>query len=171
MSAEPPWPLKRYIEALVAGVDQAEPASAARLRAIVGDRSAVIAVDDESVLVCFVGLTLVVTEGGGPAHGYGFTDRRTVLDLLAARVEITEAVLNDRLQLTGTNDAIVRISQAIEILLDVSSRAPALQTLADRYRTESPVFEEFEEVIVRDSKAIRRREMALLGRLGLLPST
>lgn len=169
MSAEPPWTLGHYIEALVDGVAAAEPASAVRLRQVVGDRTAVIAVDDEQVLVRFQGERLVVTDRTGPADGSGATDRATVLDLLAGRTEVTHAVLDDRLRLAGTTQAIVCISQAIEILLDVSTRAPALQKLADRYRAESPRLSAPSPPDRTRRDRAAQRELELLGRLGLLP--
>lgn len=170
MSAEPRATLGEYIAVLVAEVAAAESDSAARLRHVVGDHRAVIRVDGETVLVRFDGDRLVVTEALEPADGYGSTDRATVLDLLAGRIEVTAAVLADRLQLTGPAQAIVRISQAIEILLDVSTRAPALQQLADRYRAESPPVGDAARPNPSARAEARRRELELLGRLGLLPT-
>ena len=173
MSAEPAWTLADYIRALVAGVAAAEPLAAARLRQTVGARSAVIAVGAEAVLVRFRGDTLEaepVADGEEPAaDGHGATDRATVLDLLAGRIEVTEAVLADRLHLSGSTDSIMRIGQAIEILLDVSVRAPALQRLADRYRRESDELPASRPPPERRAYGPGPQELEMLGRLGLLP--
>jgi hypothetical protein len=165
MSDEPRWPLGQYIAALVANVSQAEPASAARLREVVGARSARIVVDDEQAFVRFEGGHLSIATDAASADGEGMTDRRTVIDLLDGHLEVTDAVLWDRLQLKGSTDAVVRISKAIEILIDVAVRAPGLQGLADRYRAETGPAERRFGAAGADGKA----ELALLRRLGLLP--
>jgi SCP-2 sterol transfer family len=165
MSDEPRWTLGQYITALVSGVSEAEPASAARLREVVGTRTARIAVDGEQVFVRFEGMRLSIVADAPSPDGEGTTDRQTVLDLLDGRLEATDAVLSDRLQLAGSTDSVVRISQAIEILIDVVVREPGLQGLADRYRAETTPVAWIGRVAIADDTA----ELALLRRLGLLP--
>ena len=171
MSPDARWTLADYIRALVDGVASAEPASALRLRQTVGNEVARITLDDETVLVRFEGERLVVAPAADEtADGAGATDRATVLDLLAARTELTDAVLTGRLELTGPPRSITRICQAIEILLDVSARAPGLQALADRYRAESPASPgPAPGGPPRDvRRTVRQAEHELLARLGLL---
>jgi len=170
------WPLGDYVRALVAEVAAAEPYSALRLRRTVGDEVARIAVDDEAVLVRFAGERLMVTPAGpgdeGQADGCGTTTRATVLDLLAGRTELTDAVLSDRLRLVGPARSIVRMALAIEILIDVSTRAPALQALAARYRGESPaaVPAAPQPPLREVRRTVRAAELRLLERLGLVRS-
>lgn len=173
MSVEPPWDLGRYIALLVAEAGAAEPSSAARLRGIAGCLSAVVAVGDESVHIRFEGEALRVrpmTAGAEDADGVGETDRATVLDLLAGCLEVTDAILSGRLRLTGSTDAVIRMAQAIEILLDVSVRAPALQRLADRYRADSPPLAPFTPAPRQRGDGPAAEELNLLKRLGLLPA-
>jgi len=177
MSAETGLPparrsLAAYIRALVDGLAVAEPASASRLRQVVGENRALIALDAETVLVRFLGPLLVVEEvkDERPAvEGSGATDRETVLDLLDGRIEVTEAVLSDRLRLAGSTDGIVRISQAMEILIDVAVRAPALQVLADAFRAEASDGRTARVLAGPRWRTSGAAERALLHRLGLLP--
>lgn len=168
--------LPDYIRALIEGAAAAEPASVARLRSIVGDRSAIIAVDEETVLVRFEEDRLsaeTIPDGAAmpPAHGVGETDRQTVLGLLAGQIEVTQAIDADRLRLRGTTDGIVRMSRAIEILIDVAVRAPPLQQLAAAYRRDpgrAPLAPQPPDPAPRRA-ALRAAELLMLGRLGLLP--
>jgi hypothetical protein len=169
------WTLAAYIEALVGGVADAEPASMDRLRDIVGDRSALIVVDDEVAHVRFDSGRLradaVDPQAEAPeVDGIGETGRQTVLELLAGLREVTDAITEDELRLRGTTDGIIRICLAIEILIDVAVRAPSLQGLADSYRNdraESSVPRRARPPTA-DRMAMQDAEYALLGRLGLL---
>jgi hypothetical protein len=127
--------LREYVIALVDRLAAEEPALHARLRTVVGTRTARIRLDDETVFARFDGATLVVLDATDTmeADGEGGTDRRTTLDLLAGRIEVTDAILDGRLDATGEIEDLVRIFQAIEILLDGSTRNPSLQHLALDY--------------------------------------
>ena len=167
--------LADYILGLVGAVAVAEPASFARLRGIVGDRSAIVAVDAEAVSLRFEGESLHATsiarEVPAPdADGIGATDRQTVLDLLAGRIEVAAAIMDSRLHLRGTTDGIVRMSRAIEILIDVAVRVPRLQQIARAYRDDpaGPIAPRGPAETGRPA-ALRAAEIAMLGRLGLLP--
>jgi hypothetical protein len=127
--------LAGYVEALVAALGDADPEALARLRRVVGQRRARIVLDDSAIDVAFEADRLVVSPASaGRVHGEGVTDRETVLDLLDGHLEVTDAILDGRLRVRGATDATVRMFTAIEILLDASPRAPALQALAAHFR-------------------------------------
>ena len=138
MSAEAPFTLGQYIAALIAALAAAQPAALIRMRQVVGDRRAHIALDDETVVVFFApdGLRVEPSDSQAAVAGEGATDSATVLDLLDGRLEVTAAILDGRLRVVGSAAEIVRMFQAIEILLDASTRTPLLQALADRFRRE-----------------------------------
>lgn len=127
--------LREYVVELVQRLGAQAPALHARLREVVGTRTARIRLDDETVFARFDGASLVVLDAtdGMEADGTGGTDRGTTLDLLAGRLEVTDAILDGRLDATGEIEDLVRIFQAIEILLDGSTRNPMLQHLAFDY--------------------------------------
>jgi hypothetical protein len=159
--------LAQYIEALVQTLAIYERASAERLRLIVGDRNARISLDDETVDVTFVGLQLVVTPGPSnlKVQGSGGTDRGVTRALLDGRLEVDEAITSGRMEVYGDLDGVNRISMAIDILLDASTRVPALRDLARQFIDESADAPPPPIPVTADVGA----EMALLGRLGLLP--
>jgi hypothetical protein len=184
MSTEPALPevplsLGAYVEALVASLGRADPEALARLRRVVGQRHARIVLDDGAVDVGFAEDRLVVVASAGArVHGEGITDRETVLDLLDGHLEVTDAILDGRLRIRGTTDAVVRMFNAIEILLDASPRTPALQALAAHFRRYPPAAARPEPVA---GMPVRRTswypderspgEDALLARHDLLPDT
>ena len=154
---------------------EADPAALERLRQTVGGHRARLRLDAEAVDVRFDPDGLRVEEPAGePVDGEGETDRATVLDLLDGYLEVTDAILDGRLRVTGAVDEIARMFAAIEILLDGSARAPALQRLARDFR---------EDPGRAPPAAPQRRsrsgpwhpsgpgdaELELLARLGLLP--
>ena len=167
--------LADYIRALVEVAAAAEPASLDRIRDIVGDQSAMIVVGDEAALARFEAGWLRVdplapNEPTAEVDGVGETDRQTVLELLAGLCEVHDAITQDRLRLRGTTDGIVRMSLAIEILIDVAVRAPGLQRLADSYRNDPtrPPMSQRRWQPPPDPAAARTAERAVLRRLGLL---
>lgn len=167
--------LGEYVGELVARLDAADPAAGARLREVVGRRRARIRLDRETVDVGFDARgTLRAGRPRGAVAGEGATDRGTVLDLLDGRVEVADAILDGRLEVTGEADHVARIFVAIEILLDGSARIPPLQQLARDFRADpgrgprpSPVGRSRGRAWqpTGDDPA----ELALLERLGLLP--
>jgi hypothetical protein len=131
--------LGEYIRALVAFVDVAEPLAGARLRAWVGRRRARISLDDEAVEVMFdpAGRLHVYAPSSGAVDGAGVTSRSTVMDLLAGRLEATDAILDGLIDVEGEPAAVIAILAAIEILIDVSTRNPGLRALADAFVQET----------------------------------
>jgi putative sterol carrier protein len=130
-----PRTLGEYIAALVDVVDGADAYASARMRAAAGSRRARIGLDDESVIVAFDGGRLVVTADVEDARvdGTGHTESATVSDIIRGRLEATAAILDGRVQIKGSPGPVSAILQVIEILLDTSSRAPALQQLAQEF--------------------------------------
>jgi hypothetical protein len=174
MTSPPCRTLAEYVRELVSRLAAADPAALTRLRAIVAERRARITLDAETVLVRFGARGLSVrTAKRGAADGSGRTDRATTLDLLDGYVEVTEAVLAGRLELTGSIEDVSRMGQAIELLLDVAARTPALQALADDYRRDPCRPGVTPRRPPRDTPAIfgapSDAERALLARHDLLP--
>jgi hypothetical protein len=169
MSIEPPCrTLTEYVGELVARLGAADPEALERMRAVVDGRRARIVVGDEAVDVRFSGDDLLVEPADGAPDGTGMTDRATTLELLDGYLEVTDAILDGRLDVTGTVDDVERMFLAIEILLDVAARAPALQDLAADYRAD-PCREPRRAPPPPLSVARGESERALLDRLGLLP--
>jgi hypothetical protein len=129
--------LARYIEQLVSLLEVAEPWTVDELRRVVEARRARIILDGTAVDICFRGSELAVEEamGDAPVSGLGSTDSATVLAVLAGHLEITDAVLDGRLEVYGEIEDVFRIFLAIEILLDGSSRVPSLQKFAKTFRS------------------------------------
>jgi hypothetical protein len=169
--------LADYLAALIDRLGEEEPALLARLRQVIGARRARITLDQETVEVRFQEGGLVVTEPTNTTvDGEGGTDRSTTLDLLDGRLEVTDAIVEGRLWATGEVESVARIFQAIEILLDGSTRNPDLQRLALEYGEDpcrharppgSPLTAT--RRVVLDPDRIPAGESELLRRLDLLP--
>jgi hypothetical protein len=170
MSIEPPCrTLAEYVAELIRWLGDADAEALERMRAVVDGRRARIVLDDEAVDVRFAGAALVVEPAGaGPVDGEGVTDRATTLELMDGYLEVTDAILDGRLDVTGTVDDVERMFLAIEILLDVAARAPRLQDLAADYRAD-PCREPRRSPPPPPPAATRESERSLLERLGLLP--
>ncbi|MGH7504390.1 MAG: hypothetical protein ACRELX_02010, partial [Longimicrobiales bacterium] len=138
---------------------------------VVGARRARITLDGDTVVVRFVRDRLFVEPATSAVtvDGAGETDRLTTLDLLDGVLEVTEAILHGRLQATGEVESLVRIFHAIDILLDASTRVPALQQLSAEY-IRDPCRS------ARPPRSVTRRrggadpEAEILRRLDLVPS-
>jgi hypothetical protein len=105
------------------------------MRKAVGGRRARIRLDAEAVDVGFdLDERLRVEEPGGEVDGEGATDRNTVLDMLDGYIEVTDAILEGRLAVSGETEDVARMFVALEILLDGSTRIPPLQQLARDFR-------------------------------------
>jgi hypothetical protein len=159
--------LAEYVEGLVAGLAAADPEADSRLRRVVGRRRARIQLDDESVDAWFTGdgALRVVASSASEVDGSGYTDRATVLDLLDGYLEVTEAISSGRLAVVGAAEDVVRMFQAIEILLDASARAPALQRRALDFRRDPCREERFSPRRARTESA----EVEMLRRLDTMP--
>jgi hypothetical protein len=131
-----PYTLAEYITALISELGSLHPTLLARMRLIVGDRRARVVLDDEAVDVFFSleGLHVRLAAEDAELSGEGATDAATVLELLDGYLEVSEAILSNRLRVFGQADDVVRMFMAIEILLDASPRTPSLQDLAAKFR-------------------------------------
>lgn len=175
--APPCRTLGQYVAELVRRLEEGEPHALARLREIVGDRAAHIALDAETVRVRFVDGRLRVRSAGprDRVHGAGGTDRATTLDLLDGYTDPASALLAGRLEACGEIDALARIFQAVEVLLDGASRIPALQAMERDYRRDpcrpaaATLLPRRASFLALAPDAPDADEGALLARLDLLP--
>ncbi|MEU9918986.1 hypothetical protein [Streptomyces sp. NPDC051001] len=159
-----------YIQRLVALVDEHDPVAGARLRQVAGDRTALVGLDEEWVLVRFTAGRLVA-EPAGPgtaATGSGRTDRATVRAILLGRAEVSGAVLDGGIHLAGRPDDVAAMSLVVEILLDVSARTPPMRVPAEDFFV-GPTPEAVALATAWYPAEIPPEEKALLGQLGLLP--
>jgi SCP-2 sterol transfer family len=164
--------LASYVEALFAELDERDPQAAQRIRTLAGRRTARIRLDDETVLTTFEAgrLRVLADDPSTGVDGTGATDRATVIDLLAGRIEAVDALLRGRVEIAGEPDAVVGMLQIIETLLDAAARTPALQRLERELTSEHRV-----EALPDDRPGpgwypaeIPDEERALLARLDLL---
>jgi hypothetical protein len=171
--------LAEYVRELLARLEAADRRALARIGKIVQGHSARLVLEDEVAIVRFrSGRPVVIARnsargksGTRVIDGEGSTSRRTTLRLLDGYVEVSEAVVLGELELTGTIDGVTRMGMAIEIVLDVAARAPALQALARDFRDDPcrPAERELWRTprpnmpLTSSSDA----ELALLSRLGL----
>jgi hypothetical protein len=166
-----------YVATLVERLTEADPSAVRRMREVVGNRRARIKLDREAIVVFFDehGLVVVADEGRR-VDGEGATDRTTVLDIVDGYVEANDAILDGRIRISGDTDDVVRMLQAIEILIDSAARVPSLQDLSGDFRLDPD-----RELLGRPVPVSRPRatawfpdgrapgESALLDRLGLRP--
>lgn len=166
--------LAEYIRELVATLRECDPRAYDRMLHIVGTRTARIQLDDQSVYVRMRDRILEVEDvssESAPPDGEGSTDTATVLALLCGDLEVFEAILDDRLAVHGDIEQINRMFQAIDILLDVAPRCPAMQVVSRRFVAES-ASPQMAPAVSRVSWypfAVNAAELALLTRYGLLP--
>jgi len=124
---------------MVAALADGDAFAAARLRQVASGRGARIVLDDEAVDVRFRGGRLHVQPADAQRHvdGTGQTDRATVVDLLAGYLEASAAILDGRISIEGSPDAVAAMMLIIEIVLDAAPRNPVLQQLADELLRDS----------------------------------
>jgi hypothetical protein len=127
-----------YVGELVARLDDGESSALNRLRMICGSHRGRIGLGEQAIVVSFGtdGTLVVVDADGTDVDGVGWTRPAVVLALLAGDLEITDAILDGEIEVRGNTDAVTAMFCAIEIVIDCSSRVPALRELADAYVTE-----------------------------------
>lgn len=126
-----PWWIQELVNAL-----EKEPATALRIRQVVGQQRALVRLDNETVIVGFdaTGQLLVRPDDEGiPADGEGSTTRNEVCAILEAGSDASQAVLYGRVEVRGPTAAVAAMLHAIEILLDGAARIPQLRQLADEF--------------------------------------
>jgi hypothetical protein len=138
MSRSGPTTLGEYIAELIDVLSRAQPGAFQRMRQVVGGRRSRIILDEEAVDVWFAagGLRVQAADPSSSVDGVGATDSSIVLAILDGVVEVSDAILDGHLRVTGAATDIARMFIAIEILLDASARVPELERLADRFRAE-----------------------------------
>jgi hypothetical protein len=145
-----PRSLAWFVERLVAELGDGEPAALARMRAVVGRRRAVVALEDEAVVARFDDDGSLLVEPTDPAmteeafaatvavrgtdlDGVGRTRHEVVVAILDGRLEVTDAILDGEIEVRGSTEAVTAMLIAIEILIDAATRVPTLRRLADVY--------------------------------------
>jgi hypothetical protein len=133
--------LADYLRELIGRLERWEPDCAAAIRATAGDRRARIVLGDEAVRVRYKGDRFIVRRIASASvtserHPCGSTDRRTVVAILAGFFEMSEAISEGRLDLSGGVDDVIDMCAVIEMLIDASTRIPELQQLAQEFRAD-----------------------------------
>jgi len=132
--------LGHYIATLITTLRRCDPSAYNRMCHLVGERTARIQLDTQSVYI-HIRDGILKVENDAPesrvVDGEGTTDSATVLALLRGGLEVSEAILEGSLAVHGDVEQINRMFQAIEILLDASPRCPALQKLSETFVVEA----------------------------------
>ena len=133
-----------YLRNLMGAISRWEPSSANAIRAIVGERRARIMLDDEAATIRFEGERFIVRKAALPGNGNralsnGGTDRKTCVALLAGHLEVSEAVMDGRLEINGSAEDVIDMCTVIELMIDASTRIPEIQQLARTFRAEAAV--------------------------------
>jgi hypothetical protein len=166
--------LGQYITALITSLQQCDADAYSRMVEVVGERTARIQLDSQSVYIHLHDGVLTVDSAINESRsvdGEGATDSATVLRLLRGDVEVSEAILDGSLAVYGDIEQINRMFVAIEILLDAAPRCPTLQKLSDRFFA-GATRPQAEPALPRANWypfAVDAGEFVLLTRYGLLP--
>ncbi|WP_299740835.1 hypothetical protein [uncultured Roseobacter sp.] len=168
-----PRHLRDWIIALYAALQEAEPHRAQAIRKLAGPQISRMVLDDDRVTVRFDQDMLRVTRLRASASlksPNGSTDRQTVTALLLGYLEISEAISHDFIRLRGTADEVMTICAIIEILVDASTRIPALQGLAAAFleTTGHGGLRADRRTRIAQSRFLAEKERDLLRREGLL---
>ena len=155
-----------WIEALVEALEDDPWGAGERLRDLVQGYTARIVLDGEAVLVTMPGRRLerLPPSSTVPLDGSGSTTSAVVVAILEHGLELTDAVERGLVQAQGSTDAVLRMFHAIELILDGSSRVPALRLLADEFRRAAS---EKAEGALEQAASLVSGEQALLDRLGV----
>ncbi|MCV3273962.1 hypothetical protein [Roseobacter sinensis] len=173
MSSKPRH-LRDWIVALYAALEKAEPHRAEAIRKLAGAQTSRMVLDEDRVTVRFVADALQVRRmRAGTAQlksPNGTTDRQAVTALLLGYMEISEAISQDHIRLRGTADEVMAICAIIEVLVDASTRVPALQQLAAEFleTTGRETLRARRRARVAQLRALAEKERGLLAREGLL---
>jgi hypothetical protein len=130
------WWIHELVEAL-----EKEPATAVRIRQVVGQHRARITLDDDSVIVGFDGAGQLLVRPDDAAiqvDGEGSSTRAEICAILDARSDPSQAVISGRVSVLGPTAAVAAMLHAIEILLDGAARLPRLRQLAGDFVAVGP---------------------------------
>jgi len=134
--------LADYLRALLAEIKRGDPARWAAIRSVIGARRARIILGDEVVTIRFGNNRFIVRKETAPRDGdipppYGRTNRSFMVALLAGHLEVSEAIMDGRLELYGSTGDVIDMCSVIEMVIDCSTRVPGLLLLARDFRAES----------------------------------
>lgn len=166
--------LRDWIIALYAALNDAEPHRAEAIRKLAGEQMSRMVLDEDRVTVRFVDGTLQVRRMRASINPLkspnGSTDRQTVNALLLGYMEISEAITLDHIRLRGTAEEVMTICAIIEVLVDASTRIPALQQLATRFleMTGQETVRASRRARADRARALAEKERGFLAREGLL---
>jgi hypothetical protein len=126
------WFIATSLEALHAEC----PAAYALLCAQLAPRRARLTVDGETVMLTFeAGAVRVLTRARNPAVQL-VTTRRTILDVIDARLTLQEAVLAEAILLKGRPNDLAAFHEGLIMYVRGAVRCPAFPPLLDRFRYE-----------------------------------
>jgi hypothetical protein len=162
-----PKALAWWIDKLVDALER-EPATALRIRHVVGHQRARVQLDAEAVIVEFDAagqLLLRKDDTSIQVDGDGFATREEVCAILKAKSEAGEAVLSGRVAVRGPTNSVGAMLHAIEILLDGAARIPLLRQLAEEFIADTPM----PQTPSAPDRQSGPTERDMLGTLDLLP--
>jgi hypothetical protein len=160
-----------YLAALIRLLEEGEPASMQRLRAFVGARVASLELDGEIVEARFEqrgsqALCLEPRAAHRPGVARGRSESAAVIALMRGDLELSQALLDGLIEAQGNVADVSIMAIAVDILLDASTRIPAMVELARRFHARrSPPGTR--HVSATSAASVERRQLALLDRLGL----
>ena len=113
---------------------QQAPEAEAALRAAVGASRTRLTTEGRARVLHLTPAGLSLDETPGAASVEIAFDRPLVLDLAEGRLTLEEALLADRLGVTGPVGAVTQLHEALTIYLEGMLRAPGAGALYDEYR-------------------------------------
>lgn len=128
---------RRFAEFLLesfATLERDLPAVHARLCRHFAGRIVELCVDGESLRLAFTTQHAVRSYGNAVASIRITTDRDTILDLVDARLGLVDAIMADRLELTGSPDELLLFHDGLMIYLHGAVRAPGFPHILHTYR-------------------------------------
>jgi len=93
-----------------------------------------LSVDDETVPLRSDGASIALDDGRAPFSVHVRSDRGTLLDVAAGRVDLVSAVLGDRLFVSGDVASLVALERAAALFVSWATCSPAAWPLFHRYR-------------------------------------
>jgi hypothetical protein len=93
-----------------------------------------LVIDGESVTLAFDPSGVYVLSGAQDSTAELITSRQTILDVLAARLTLAEAVLSDAIVLKGHVDDLTAFHDGLMTYVRGAVRSPSLARLLDRFR-------------------------------------
>jgi hypothetical protein len=101
--------------------------------AALAGRAVTITVGGDAARLVFDDAGVAFRRNEGPADVCVRTTRRTILDLVAARLTLLDAALADRLELVGSPDDVIVFHDGLMAYLHGAVRAPSFPALLGRY--------------------------------------